>query len=190
MPPDKLKAVTIVVGMGLPDMSKKGMSWHNWSGFTLGYLYFPSVTRWWFKRDPATQFHLSDEERLDLIYQQILKSNMNEKDRAFFGDESHLRLYLRSWREALVQGYDAFLQDGRLISLDPGFRIEDIRPDLPIRLWYGKHDTSVPPIHGEETAARLGNGSNVQLRIEDETHASIVANRKEDILRDLVKSME
>ncbi len=71
--------------------------------------------------------------------------------------------------------------------MDFGFRIEDIRPDLPVQLWYGKHDVFVPLYHGETIANRLGDRAN--LRVEDETHASIFYNWREQFLEDLVKSI-
>jgi pimeloyl-ACP methyl ester carboxylesterase len=66
------------------------------------------------------------------------------------------------------------------------FRIEDIRPELPVQLWYGKLDTFVPPNHGVQIAARLG--GRAYLRIEDETHGSIVVNRMREILEHLLSS--
>jgi pimeloyl-ACP methyl ester carboxylesterase len=70
--------------------------------------------------------------------------------------------------------------------MDHGFRIEDIRPELPVHLWYGKLDSFVPPNHGVQIAARLG--GRAYLRLEDETHASIVVNRMREILEHLVRS--
>ena len=52
MPPDRLKGVAIVCGIGLPNMSKSRMPWWNLAGLTYGYRYFPSVTCWYFSRDP------------------------------------------------------------------------------------------------------------------------------------------
>lgn len=137
LPTEKLKAVSVVCGMGSPDMSKRGMRWTNWLGFTFGYRYFPGLTRWWFKRDPAAQLDLSDEKRLELAYKQFFESNPHEKDVEFFGDIDTLRVSLRSARESFAQGFEGFSLDGRLLAMDFGFRIEDIRKDLPVRLWYG-----------------------------------------------------
>jgi hypothetical protein len=110
------------------------------------------------------------------------------KDLEVMKDEDILRLYLRSTRESFAQGFEATLVDGRVMCTDWGFRIEDIRPDLPVQLWYGKLDTFVPLNHGVQIAARLG--GRAHLRVEDETHASISGQRmKQEILRDLVRSM-
>jgi pimeloyl-ACP methyl ester carboxylesterase len=113
------------------------------------------------------------------------KATYHPKDFVFVGDEDTFRLSLRSQRESFAQGCDAVLLDGKLMSSDFGFRVEDIRPDLPVQLWYGKHDTFVPLRHGEQIAARLG--GRAQLRVADETHASIPINFREEILRDLLR---
>lgn len=184
MSPDKLKAVSIVCGLGLPDMGKKGMSWYNWLGFAFGFRYFPGVCKWWFGRAPDAQLHLSDEQRFDLIQQQFSKSNAHPKDVEVLKDGKELWLYVRASRQAFVQGLDGFAEDGRLLSMDFGFRVEDVRPELLARLWYGKLDTNVPLTHGEQIASRLG--GNAYLRVEDETHTSLTLNWRRDILKDLV----
>jgi pimeloyl-ACP methyl ester carboxylesterase len=143
---------------------------------------------WWFLQTwPGARIDLSDSQRLELLQQEIKKSKStyHPKDSVFFDDEDTLRLSLRSQRESFAQGCNAVLLDGKLMSSDFGFRVEDIRPDLPVQLWYGKHDNFVPLRHGEQIAARLG--GRAQLRVEDETHASIPINFREEILRDLLR---
>ena len=187
LPSDKLQSVAIVCGLGAPDMSNKGMSWLNWGGFAFGYVHLPGFVRWWYSRDPATQLHLSDEKRLELFQSHFSKSKPHSKDMEVLKDGKEFRLYTRSSRQAFAQGIDGVVQDGRLLSSDWGFRLEDVRPDLPVQLWYGKLDTNVPVIHGEQTAERLG--AEVHLRVEDETHASIVCNWREHILEGLVRNI-
>ncbi|MCJ1254051.1 hypothetical protein MMC24_001865 [Lignoscripta atroalba] len=189
LPADKLKAVSIVCGLGPPDIGNSDMNWANWLGFTLGYRYFPGLVRWWFEQEPAARLDLTDEGRLERLQRQFskTKSKAHPKDVAVFSDVDRMRLFLRSSRECFAQGFDGLLQDGKLISMDFGFRIEDIRSNLPVQLWYGKLDTYVPLSHGEQIAARLGSRAN--LRREDETHASIVTNWEEQILEDLVRAM-
>lgn len=157
-------------------------------GFTFGWRWTPRFIGWWFLQTwPGARLDLSDSQRLELLQQEIKKSRAtyHPKDSVFIDDEDTLRLSLRSQRESFAQGCDAVLLDGKLMSSDFGFRVEDIRPDLPVQLWYGKHDTFVPLRHGEQIAARLG--GRAQLRVEDETHASIPINFREEILRDLLR---
>lgn len=164
----------------------KGACWANWLGFTLGYRYFPMATGWYLKRQMAANLALSDEERYQKLRKEVLKSkSMPEKDREIMKDESTLRLFLRTSRQSFSQGSDATVQDGQLMCKDFGFRVEDIRADLPMQLWYGKQDVAVPLNHGVQIAARLG--GRAAFRVVDETHLSIWANHREEALRELVR---
>jgi hypothetical protein len=131
---------------------------------------------------------LTDEKRLQLVKQNVSNGakSMPEKDIKIYKDDDVLRLSLRSSRESFVHGDYAMVEEGKLVSADFGFRIEDICPDLPLQLWYGEHDTSVPLNHGKQIAARLGDRA--RLRVEDETHFSIFLNWREEILKCLLGS--
>jgi pimeloyl-ACP methyl ester carboxylesterase len=161
------------------------MDWWHWLGFTIGFRYFPNLCRFWFSRDPAAQLHLSDEKRLELIQLGFEKSTPHPKDAEVYRDGKEFRILNYASRQMFKQGMDGFVQDGRLISMDFGFRIEDVR--VPVQLWYGELDTSVPIVQGEEIARRLGEYG--KLRVEEETHASITMNWREQILEELVKSL-
>jgi len=115
------------------------------------------------------------------------KSTMSERELAVMSDPEFHRLYLKSTREGFVQGYDGVLVDARLCCLDHGFKVEDIRADLPVQLWYGKQDIVVPPNHGVQLEKRLG--SRADLRLVDETHACLPANWKKEIIQALIKAM-
>ena len=174
LPAEQLKAVAVVCGMGSPDMSKLGMRWSNWAGFTVGWRYLPGLSARYLSREAPARLDLNDEERLQLMYEQFFASKPPKKDVAAFEDTSIPRLVLASGKESWRQGTTAVQRDGKLLCLPWGFHLEDIRRDLPIHLWYGKLDQNVPPIHGEQIAAHLGPAT--QLRIEDETHLSITVN--------------
>ncbi|KAK2837015.1 hypothetical protein FQN49_006490 [Arthroderma sp. PD_2] len=188
MPPEKLKCVSIVCGLGPPDIGMSGACWANWLGFTLGYRYFPAATGWYLKRQLAARLDLDDEKRFELLLQDILRDkSMPEKDREIMRDESTLRLFLRTSRQSFAQGCDEVVQDGKLMCSDLGFRVEDIRADLPVHLWYGKRDVAVPLNHGVQIAARLS--GRAHLRVEDETHLSIWENCREEVLKESVRNM-
>ncbi|KAI1118741.1 alpha/beta hydrolase fold protein [Nemania sp. NC0429] len=189
LPADRLKAVLMICGLGPPDLSKKGMDWWHWIGFTIGFRYFPGACRWWFSRETLGRLDLTDQERYDRFQQDWAKARLkaHPKDVAALDEADLVRWLVRNHREAYHQGFDGFVLDGNLSSRDFGFRIEDIRHDLPVHLWYGKYDTSVPPGHGEEIAARLG--PNARLKIEDETHGSLTWNCRVRALDELLEAM-
>jgi pimeloyl-ACP methyl ester carboxylesterase len=183
LPRENLKCVSIVCGLGPPDIGMSGADWVHKLGFPLGLRYAPfSVVRWFWKYEGSGRLDLTDEKRLELLLQNPIA---HEKDSDFMKSDWP-RLSLRSSRECFMQGFDGVWQDGRLVCMDFGFRVEDIRPELPVQLWYGKLDTFVPLNHGRQIAARLG--GRACLRVVDETHGSIVVNRMKDILEDLVRS--
>lgn len=108
-------------------------------------------------------------------------------------DPELLRVWLRACGEAFAQGAavgaEAVGVDGRLNCVDFGFEVEDIREGLPVRLWYGSLDTNVPANHGVQIAKRLGKRKGVKLRVEEETHISLQAVYKREMLEDLVEWM-
>lgn len=160
-----------------------GADWVHKLGFPLGLRYAPlSVVRWFWKYEGAGRLDLTDEERLERMLQAPVA---HEKDNDFM-KSAWPRLSLRSSRESFGQGFEGVWQDGQLACMNFGFRVEDIRPELPVHLWYGKLDTFVPLNHGKQIAARLGDRA--CLRVVDETHASIVVNKMEEILEALVRS--
>lgn len=160
-----------------------GAGWVHRLGFPMGLRYAPfSLVRWFWQQDPSARLDLTDEQRLELLLQRPVA---HEKDLAFVKSDWP-RLSLRSGRECFGQGFEGVWQDGKVICTDFGFRIEEIRPDLPMQLWYGKLDTFVPPNHGVQIAARLG--TRAYLRMEDETHASIVVNCAKDAFDTLSRS--
>ncbi|KAJ9653330.1 hypothetical protein H2198_007472 [Neophaeococcomyces mojaviensis] len=173
LPADKLRAVSIVCGLGSPDMGYWGMSWMNWMGWTFVQRMFPGFCRWWFGREPSARLDLSQEERMKRIHQAFEKdkAKMNPKDVAMFGNKNFMWMHLRGGEEVYGQGTDGLSDDFRLLNSDFGFKIEDIRKDLPVQLWHGKLDTFVPLQHAEKVAARLG--KNAHLRVSNDTHASI-----------------
>jgi len=68
---------------------------------------------WWFLQTwLGARLDLSDEQRLQLLQQEIKKSKAtyHPKDSVFIDDEDTLRLSLRSQRESFGQGCDAVLQ--------------------------------------------------------------------------------
>ncbi|GAM90409.1 hypothetical protein ANO11243_084520 [Dothideomycetidae sp. 11243] len=190
LPADKLRAAAMVVALGPPDIGMTGAQLVNRIGYPHGYRYCPSfLNRWFWRRQPWGRVDLSDEERLAIVKQQTekTKASANPRELAAMTDEPFLRIALRNTRQGFVQGYDGVLVDGGLSCMDFGFKVEDIRPNLPIHLWYGKHDVLVPPIQGVVLAKRLGDRAT--LHLEDETHVSMTYHRRREILEQLLKAM-
>lgn len=188
-----LRAVAIVTGQGLPDMSQ---AWPAFVVFLNKHLDLRWVMRWIFARSPAWQHDLSDEEKMESVRWSfdLKKAHPADAEIARRADYPDLvRLFLESAREAVAQGWQGFLDETAVLSKDPGFRVEDIRADLPVQLWCGTDDTNVSPKAGEETAQRLRAGGNtkVELHMEaGETHGSTQVKYRKRVLQDLLRAMD
>ena len=187
LPAEKLKGVSIVCGLGSPDMGYWGMKFPNYLGWTIGQRYFPGLCRWWFSREAGARLDLSEGERMGMLKRAFEKDRgrMHGKDVGVLGDESFMWMHLRRSKEVYKQGMGGMSSDFKTLNSPWGFRIEDIRKDVRVSLWHGKLDDMVPLQHAEKIKMRLGDGAT--LRICDETHASIWKEKKGEYLRELVE---
>lgn len=165
----------------------------HWLSFPYGWRFAPDfLLESFFRLDVFGRMELSDEEKLrKMTESERLASIKNPKNKRILSDEAFLTVALRAGREAQRQGFGGVALDGKVVCRDWGFKIEGIRRDLPVKLWYGKDDVFIPPNHGVETAARLeGVGGKVVLRLkEDDTHYSISQDWKKEQLEAILVEM-
>jgi pimeloyl-ACP methyl ester carboxylesterase len=193
LPRENLKCASLVCGLGPMDIGMGGADLIQRFGFPWGWLYTPLfLLRWFYRRTAFGRMEFSDEERLQKLREARLLEKMSATDREIMGDDDIMRLSLRSSREAVVQGFEGVAVDGRVMCSDWGFRVEDVRKDLPVLLWYGKDDMSVPANHGVHIAKRLsedGDEGRVVFRVEEETHASISYKWKKEQLEAILEKL-
>ncbi|KAF2156547.1 alpha/beta-hydrolase [Myriangium duriaei CBS 260.36] len=189
LPSTKLKAAAMVCALGPNDIGMHGAQFANRIGFSYALRFCPTfLFRWFWHRDPIGRVDLSDDERFNMILNQVESStSIPKKDREVLTDRDFMYRGLASTRQGFSQNVDFVLRDAILDTLDFGFKVEDIRPDLPVHLWYAENDRNVPKIHGWELKKRLG--SRARLHMLDETHASLAWNWKKVILEDLLQTM-
>ncbi|KAF2226972.1 Alpha/Beta hydrolase protein [Elsinoe ampelina] len=186
LPPDRLKAVSIVCGLGLGGMPLTGMGWMNWLGFRFGWHWMPTLSAKYVEREGF--LGLPEEERYRLAEKKF-SSFKDPRDReAFVNPGGILPVFLTSIKEAFRQGTSGVATEGWTLVQPAGFEIEDIRKDLPVQLWYGKDDKNVGMVGGL-IAKRLGERGNVRYHLTDDTHASIFTRNKDGFVRELVQSM-
>ena len=189
----RLKAVGVVTGLGLTDMSQVWAAPLVWLNRNLDLRWLIKVI---FTRGPEWRLDLSDDERMEGMRKNFDVKKAHPADAEITRSPNYpdmQRLFLRSSREALSQGLAGYLDDAQTLSKDPGFRVEDIRTDLPVQLWYGTDDTNVSPKAGEETAERLRAAGNtkVELHMEPgETHGSTQVKFQKRQLEDLLRAMD
>lgn len=188
-PKDRLKCASLVSALGPPDIGYAGVPWLQRAGLAIGYPYFPGLTTWWFKQQPTGRLDLSDEDRLALLVQVCKESTKHAKDIPIFRNEHFLKLQIVAAKAAFAQGVHHAVHDGTLSCTPWGFEIEDIRQDLPVHIWCGTDDTSVPFNHGVQMKKRM-EGKDVVLTVgEGETHASLEFNFMKDYLEGIVRCL-
>lgn len=121
-----------------------------------------------------------------------LKHFANLKDprdrAAFVGDGDILTGFLRSIKESFRQGISGPAQDGWTLCQPASFKVEDIRKDLPMQLWYAKDDKNVG-LPSTIIHERLGKRENVIFYLSNDTHTSVFITKKEAFIIDLVRSI-
>ncbi|KAK3636836.1 hypothetical protein LTR56_013947 [Elasticomyces elasticus] len=190
--PEALKKVVLVAGMGPHDVSVKGMRIGNRFIFWC-FQYFPWLARLT-ARLSATQYKrliAMPDDQLSAYIAKTLKSRLRfrsvqEKDAEAMSDVYSLRMMLESGSEHFRQGTDAWLEEGRLVTSPIGFDLNDVK--VPVLLWCGRQDLNVPLSVGEEIAKGLPEGL-AKVRIEDETHISLVLNRRKEILGEVLNGL-
>lgn len=166
------------------------MSWSNWLTFQ-SFIYCPALVRW-VHNQVVTVLNTMSNEKIAKMTQAGLQTRSakwfgpSQKDASILNDTELPKFILEFYREHYKQGVDGFMEDGRVLTSDLGFRLEDIRPSLPVQLWYGKQDNNVPLSMGQEMAKRLVSAN---LFIKDETHLSLVLAYSFDALKELLESM-
>ncbi|WYZ43655.1 hypothetical protein EsH8_VII_000091 [Colletotrichum jinshuiense] len=189
LPEENLKSVSIVGGMGPIDVGTKGMNWGNWFTFK-GLLYFPFVIRWLQNRVVAALKSMSNEKLVELVRSQLSRKSNRwiSPDLDTLKDPESLTTMLDLYREHYKQGVDGHMEDGRVLTTDWGFRLEDIRSSIPVQLWYSKKDTNVPFRMGEAIVSHLSSPPDFYVN-EDETHLSLVLKCSTDTLERLLEKM-
>lgn len=177
-----LRGVAVVAGLGPYQFGLKGMALQNQLIYR-GFRYAPRLLRLIAKAIATSQLKKSDDELIESTMKKLKKSKLPEKDLELFSDPEVIRYFIGSAREHFRQGFDAWMQDGKLLSLDWDFRIEDITFH-PIKLWFGLRDVNIAACTGTELKRVLGNKA--KLHVEDESHASLPFNCRDTILVDLI----
>jgi pimeloyl-ACP methyl ester carboxylesterase len=187
LPSQKLKCVSLVCAVGPPDIGMRGADIPHQLGWPYGIRYAPYFLGAAFWRSQACgRTDLPESTRLEMLQEEV--KNAEDSDRDIYADTDFLKLVVRAQGEAFAQGYDGVWDDGKRSCRPWGFRVQDIRRDLRVQMWYGKKDVFVPLVQGMKIRERLG--ENAELRVEEESHAGILMHWKREILEGLRNGME
>ena len=188
IPPEELRSVALVCGQGPIEISLRGMKLGN-QIITRGFQYSPTFLRLLMHGTSLALKLLGinqmSSQRILGLFQTLNRWSLlglPEKDSKVMADHETMLAVITSVREHFRQAVDGCLEEGRITTSNLGFELKDITRN--VRLWYGREDTDVPAAIGEAIARQLG--ENATLRVEDETHLSLVINHQRSILQDLV----
>lgn len=196
LPKEQLKSVTMLIACGPWNETTLRHShivpWLYWQVMGLS----TRLQRWIAKRSLDRYRDMSVEEFVK-ANQAMMNSwfirmvgGAHEKDVALFADDEVFRYSFELVQENIKRGgdVDGMVEDWRIITTnDPGFRVEDIREDLPIQLWYGRLDFSVSWRVGEDLKRMLG--EKATLHVLDETHLTMLLSCRKAVLEQALADM-
>lgn len=187
--PVGLRAVALVAAMGPYDVDREGMSRGNRSLFYC-FEHYPWLVRFFGRLYMRQRVFLTENmivEAMPKVQRPWLPQSMkpSSKEMAVLLDENVMRTFWRSSCEFFKRGFEPFCEEGRILTSDQGFKLQDLFDSIPIRLWYGKEDANVGPHMGLRIAEKLGGIAT--LRMKDEGHAGLFVTTAEDVLRDLMQ---
>jgi pimeloyl-ACP methyl ester carboxylesterase len=197
LPEDQLKTVTMLIAAGpWKSTVMRHAKWFPWLFWTV--INNSDVLRRWGARQAMTRYsNMSCEDYVMFNRKQMtswwvhLLSRPHEKDLAIIRDDAVFEYSYDMLQENCkrADGVDGMVEDWSIMTTeDLGFEPENIRRDLPIQLWYGKHDTSVSWHVGEDLKKRL-HGDDVELHLREETHLSMLLNCRTELLTMALKHM-
>lgn len=198
LPAKQLKSVTMLIAAGpWKSTVMRHAKWFPWLFWTV-INNSAVLRRWGARKAMAANSNKSCEDYVAVTRKQMtswwvhLLSRPHEKDLALFEDDALFEFSYDLMQENCrrTDGVDGMVEDWRVMTTeDLGFQLEDIRLDLPIQLWYGRHDASVSWHVGEDLKRRL-HGDHVELHVREETHLSMLFSCGTEVLTNALEHIE
>ena len=126
------------------------------------------------------------QKPIEEVSKKLLKrgKNLPEPDRKYFEDTDNCSLYLELMGESLRQGIAGPSHESILFASPWGFELKDISPDLKIKSWHGKLDTSVPLRMAKAMCNEI---PNCEMKVYDNLgHLSSAITNIEEIINNLI----
>jgi pimeloyl-ACP methyl ester carboxylesterase len=173
--PDRICAVALIGAAAPMDApgALAGITLERRIGFWLA-RHAPRVLRW------AISRRVQPGGDMEAFFAHYTKHNP-PVDQAILSQPEIRRMFLASYAESSRQGIDAFAWELQLAARPWGFSLSEIR--VPVAIWHGGKDNSVPPVMGKRLAAAI---PDAQLHLlPDESHLFFLS-RWREILGDLL----
>lgn len=171
--PERIRAVALIGAAGPLDGrgALAGIALERRVGFWLA-RHAPRIFRWTLARRVGSD--------VGAFFARYTKHNP-AVDQAILARPEIREMFLASYAESLRPGIDAFAWEIQLAARPWGFSLSDIR--VPVSVWHGGLDNSVPPVMGKRIAAAIP-GAELHL-LPDESHLFFLS-RWREILGDLL----
>jgi pimeloyl-ACP methyl ester carboxylesterase len=173
--PDRVRALALIGAAAPLDApgALAGITFERRAGFWLA-RYAPGIFRW------AMSRRVGAGQDMEKFFARYTKHNP-PVDQAILARPEIREMFLASYTESLRQGTDTFAWEVQLAARPWGFSLADIR--VPVAVWHGEKDNSVPPVMGKRLAAAIP-GAKLHL-LADESHLFFLS-RWREILGDLL----
>jgi pimeloyl-ACP methyl ester carboxylesterase len=173
--PDRIRALAVIGAVAPMDVpgALDGITFERRVGFWLARR-LPGVLHW------ALSRRVRHGQDMEAFFASYTKHNP-PVDQAILARPEIREMFLASYAESLRQGVDGFAWELQLAARPWGFSLSDIR--VPVAVWHGGKDNSVPPVMGKRIAAAIP-GARLHL-LPDESHLFFLS-RWCEILGDLL----
>ena len=173
--PDRIRAVALIGAAAPMDVpgALAGITFERRVGFWLA-RHLPGALRWAISRRARPG---QDMKEFFASY----TTHNPPVDQAILARPDIRDMFLATYAESLRQGVDAFAWELQLAARPWGFSLCDIR--VPVAVWHGGKDNSVPPVMGKRIATAIP-GAQLHL-LPDESHLFFLS-RWREILGDLL----
>lgn len=173
--PERIRAVALIGAAAPLDQpgALAGITLERRVGFWLA-RHIPAALRW------AISRRVGDKGNVEAFFARYTKHNP-PVDQEILARTEIRSMFLASFAESLRQGVDAFAWEVQLAARPWGFPLSDIQ--VPVAVWHGGKDNSVPPVMGKRIAAAVP-GARLHL-LPEESHLFFLS-RWREILGDLL----
>jgi pimeloyl-ACP methyl ester carboxylesterase len=145
--PDRIRAVALIGAVAPIDGpgALAGITFERRVGFWLARR-MPGVLRWVISR------RLRPGQDMEAFFVSYTKHNP-PVDQAILALPAIREMFLASYAESLRQGVGSFAWELHLAARPWGFPLSEIR--VPVAVWHGGKDNSIPPVMGERIARAI-----------------------------------
>ena len=182
--PERCIAVSVLAGVGPhgePDLdSLSDMGPENIEHKKIA-IQGEEALREWAKVNAAAWFTIADEDLAT-----ALGGLVPEIDVYALNEQGQAKIWASSIRRCLQNGIDGYIDDSLVFCKYWGFKPADIQ--TPVTVWQGDLDLMVPFTHGQWLIKHIPNAKGM-LEI-GHGHISLIADKKQDIIDDLISQIK